>query len=477
MCPILAGTDGGNIRSLPKFVLHSDSVSLAFLTPVRVLWKRRQFEKRCGWARRELEAQQARRLGELRRFAIERSPFYARFHRGLEGAPLDELPILTKAQMMESFDALVTDRDVRLADADGWLRSNAGTELFRGKYVVLSTSGSTGRRGVFLFNEREWIGALANIARPLVWAGVSHGLGRPPRSAMIASRTPWHYSARVTQSLSSRLLPALHLDAAEPVESMVGKLNAWQPEMLAAYPSVLRQLADEQLAGRLKITLRSVATSAEVLTTETRRRVQHAWGVRVYDTYGATEYAPIAAECEFGNKHLVEDGAIIEIVDEKGRAVPAGTNGEKVLLTVLDRRTQPLVRYEISDVLRLKAGECECGRTFRMVEAIEGRVEEILLFPSRANGAEKISAHPNLFHELLETVPASGWQVVQEASGLTVNLTGLRDGGLCDALEVRIADSLERQGAERPLVRVRPVDVLERGATGKAPLVMLRIRQ
>jgi len=368
--------------------------------------------------------------------------------------------------MMEKFDDLITDRSVRLRDAEEWLKHRAGAALFRRKYIVLSTSGSTGRRGVFLFNRAEWTCALANIARPIAWAGAVRGFKRP-RSAMIASRTPWHYSARVTESLSSKLLPALHLDAGEPLENMVQRLNQWQPEMLAAYPSVLRALAGEQAAGRLHIRLRSVATSAEVLTEETRRRVQEAWGVRVYDTYGATEYAPIAAECPFGRKHLVEDGAIIEIVDERGRAVPAGERGERVLLTVFDRFTQPLIRYEISDVLRPVAGECECGRKFRMIESIEGRIEEVLSFGT-------VAIHPNLFHEILETVPASGWQVVQEAGGLKVNLTRIRDASVCEPVRVDLQTALAKKGAVVPKIHVRMVDALERGATGKAPLIMSR---
>jgi phenylacetate-coenzyme A ligase PaaK-like adenylate-forming protein len=95
----------------------------------------------------------------------------------------------------------------------------------------------------------------------------------------------------VTASLSSRLLPTLRLDATEPVTSLVRQLNQWQPEVLTVYPSVLKQLADEQLAGRLRIPLRTIATSAEVLPDDTRRRVKQAWNLRVFDTYGATEYS------------------------------------------------------------------------------------------------------------------------------------------------------------------------------------------
>jgi len=434
------------------------------LTPIRVLWTRRRLEKSCAWSRAQLDAHHARQLTLLRRFAIERSPFYRQFHKGLENRPLADLPILTKATMMESFDDLITDRAVRLADAETHLRDNAGPELFRGRYVVLSTSGSTGRRGVFLFSRSEWIEALANIARPMVWAGFPMRFSKPPRAAMIASRTPWHYSARVTESLSNRLMPVLHLDAAEPVATMVPKLNEWQPATLTGYPSALRQLVDEQIAGRLTIRPGVVATSAEVLTAETRRRVEKAWGARVFDTYGATEYAPIAAECAHGRRHLVEDGALIEVVDERGRPVPPGEPGDKVLLTVFDRRTQPLIRYELSDVLRLDSASCECGRPFRILASIEGRVEEVLTF-----GA--VSVHPNVFHEVLETVPAAGWQVIHEDSGLRINLTSLRDPSLCESIGRQVRERLERDGVQVH-IEVRTVDALERGATGKAPLVM-----
>jgi phenylacetate-coenzyme A ligase PaaK-like adenylate-forming protein len=88
------------------------------LTPFRVLWRRRMLERSCRLTRAELERDRARRLAALRRFAIGRSPFYGEFHRGHENRPLDALPILSKAQMMERFDDLVTDRDVRLADAE-----------------------------------------------------------------------------------------------------------------------------------------------------------------------------------------------------------------------------------------------------------------------------------------------------------------------------------------------------------------------
>jgi phenylacetate-coenzyme A ligase PaaK-like adenylate-forming protein len=289
---------------------------------------------------------------------------------------------------------------------------------------------------------------------------------------MVASTTPWHYSTRISRSLSSRILPALRLDAAESIDTIVGRLNDWQPEVLAVYPSVLRQLADAQLRGQLRIQLRSVATSAEVLPEETRRLVKDAWGLRVFDTYGATEYAPISAECALGRKHLFEDEAIIEIVDEDGRPVPAGVSGDRILLTIFGRRTQPLIRYEISDMVRPIDGACECGRPFRLIESIEGRTEDILYFPDRAGQPDMIAIHPNLFHSVLEAVPATGWQVVQVESGLSVLLTGIRDESIRAPLVAQLNQALAQQGAVPGTIRVTLVDALPRGATGKAPLIV-----
>ena len=91
-------------------------------TLLRVLRERHAQERSCAWSRPELLAHQARLLAKLRAFAYANSPFYREFHRGLERQPLTALPVLTKSQLMERFDELVTDRQIRLADAEAYLR-------------------------------------------------------------------------------------------------------------------------------------------------------------------------------------------------------------------------------------------------------------------------------------------------------------------------------------------------------------------
>src|SRR5215217_2447958 len=130
---------------------------------LKVLALRHRLRQRDRWTRCKLEEHQAQALRYLRQYAYARSPFYGRFHRGLADRPLGDLPILTKETVMEHFDELVTDPTVRLADVEARLTTlSGGDELFGERYRVASTSGSTGRRGLFLWDPDEWGAVLAS---------------------------------------------------------------------------------------------------------------------------------------------------------------------------------------------------------------------------------------------------------------------------------------------------------------------------
>jgi phenylacetate-CoA ligase len=435
-----------------------------------VLLHTQQFRTRDHWTRQQLEAHQADALRDLREYAYTHAPFYQRFHRGLADAPLHELPVLTKAMLMEHFDDLVTDRAIRLEEVKTHMRNLTGDERFLGRYWVNATSGSSGHPGVFLFNRAEWITVLASFARAREWGGVKLDLTRRVKTATVASTTPFHMSTRVNATAHSWLMPEIRLAASEPKDSIVERLNAWQPEVLIAYASMMRILADEQLAGRLQIRPRAVFTSSEVLTQETRRRITQAWGERLFNQYAATECGSLAAECEHHRgMHLMEDLVIFEVVDQDNRPVSPGVYGDKLLITVLGSRTQPLIRYELSDSVRLSPDPCPSGHPFALVDAIQGRVEDILFFQGTAGGV--VSVHPLLFSRIMDILPVSGWQVVQEADGLRVLLSGVRGEFEDDMLTATLRQTLAEQGANVPRVEVQRVASIPKTAAGKAPLI------
>ena len=340
---------------------------------IALLRARAVLASRDRWTRDELLTHQSRAIAELRAYALARSPFYREFHRGLHTAPLEALPILTKAVLMERFDDLVTDRDIRLGDVESYLASAGPTDLFRGRYRVAGTGGTTGRRGVFLADRSEWTSILASYARANDWAGVPAGLRHRLRVAVVSSRNPSHQSSIVGATLASPIVPTLRLDAADPLERTAEALNSFKPNSLVGYASILRALADEQLAGRLAIAPQAVMSASEVLTDETRARIRAAFGSEPFNVYAATETAGVASECQHHRLHRYDDLVIAEIVDEDGRPVAPGEFGAKLLVTVLFSRTQPLIRYELTDRVRASTETCPDGRPFALLDSIAGR--------------------------------------------------------------------------------------------------------
>src|SRR5260370_38581938 len=111
------------------------------------------------------------------------------------------------------------------------------------------------------------------FARAREWGGVKVNLTRRVKTATVASTTPFHMSTRVNATLHSWWMPEIRLAASEPKDSIVERLNAWQPEVLIADASMARILADEQLAGHLQITPSAAFTSTQVIKEEARRRM------------------------------------------------------------------------------------------------------------------------------------------------------------------------------------------------------------
>lgn len=436
-------------------------------TLIAVLARRRAIRRHERWDRAELERHQARALAALREHANARSHFYRRFHRGLESAPLHELPVLTKGTLMENFDELVVDPTIRRAEVLAHLE-RGDDELYLDRYVVAATSGSTGRRGVFLFDRDEWTTHIASYARAQEWAGIAAGLTHRVRMAVVSSRVPWHGSARVGATVHSRFVPTLRLDATDPLAENVERLNGFQPDCLVGYASMLHVLAGEQRAGRLRIRPRAVMSASEVLTDDTKARTEAAWGSRPFDVYAATETADIASDCARHRKHLYEDLVLVETVDEHRRPVPPGVAGAIVLVTVLFSRTQPLIRYEMSDRVALSAERCDCGIGFALLDRVEGRAEDIIELPARAGGT--VAVHPNVFHRALELVSAAAWQVIAGRDAVRV-LLERPDGVDAEALARSVQAQLARQGVARLPVTVETVDAIPRSALGKAPLV------
>jgi phenylacetate-CoA ligase len=420
--------------------------------------------ERERWSREHLLAYQRARLREVLQHAAANSPFYREvLGDGRDGEiDLQQLPVLTKTTLMAEFDRIVTDRRLRLTEVERHLASDRAGEPLHGEYHIVATGGTTGQRGVVLYDQDAWEISVANVQRVLA----TMGLVPETRVLGIGAPTPLHVTNRLFADLRPGRTDAPRLAVTMPLAEVVDALNAYRPEAVITYPTYIRRLAEEQDAGRLQISPRQLCSVAEPLTPDVRELARKTWGASVLDSYGATEAGPIAQECPYTTGlHVVEDLLILEVVDRNNRPVPAGVAGEKVLLTNLFNRTLPLIRYELSDLVTVAHGPCPCGRPHQRLASIDGRREDILSLPGR-NG-ERVEIWCG--GPLLRIPEVRQYQVSPRKDGLLVRLV-LREPTAVEEVLRSVRQALEveldRVGAAVERVSIEVVDQIAPTGTG-----------
>ena len=143
------------------------------------------------------------------------------------------------------------------------------------------------------------------------------------------------------------------------------------------------------------LNLKGACLGAEPWTEEMRKKIEEILGINAYDVYGLTEITGpgVAFECEAKDgMHINEDHVLAEIINpETGEPLPDGEKGELVFTTIT-KRGMPMIRYRTHDICVIHGDPCPCGRTFRKMERLMGRTDDMLVirgvnvFPSQIEG-------------------------------------------------------------------------------------------
>ena len=118
---------------------------------------------------------------------------------------------------MERFDDLVTDRRLRRDELLEHLGQVHEDTLYLGEYRVMTSSGSSGRKAVFVYDRAAWRGVLTMFLRRSDWVGLRPRLPRL-RLAMIGGGAPTHMSRRGAQCLDVGVHRLLSLAVTQPLE-------------------------------------------------------------------------------------------------------------------------------------------------------------------------------------------------------------------------------------------------------------------
>jgi phenylacetate-coenzyme A ligase PaaK-like adenylate-forming protein len=289
---------------------------------------------------------------------------------------------------------------------------------------------------------------------------------------MISGASPTHMSWQGSATISVGIHRVLGLPVTLPIERLVEELNRFKPEFMNVYPSAAMALAEEQLAGRLRLSLSAMSTSSEMRTPEMAERLVEAFGVRPFNIYATTE-GLWGIDCErHEGIHLFEDVTLVENVDEEGRQVPAGEPGARLLVTYLHNLVQPIVRLEVSDVLTIEPEPCPCGRTLIRAREIEGRSDDVLKLPARDGG--EVVVYPIEFGLVTRDREVREFQVIQEGPRLLILVVPRRSASdeLGSRLRAAVSRRLAELGVDDPQVVVKRGGELPRSAGGKLQLVV-----
>jgi putative adenylate-forming enzyme len=389
-------------------------------------------QQRLG-CRRDLDAHQQRQWRRLHGHVVARAPFYASHAR----QPFDEFPVIDKHTWMRHFDDINTS-GITLAQALAVAEEAERTRDFApslgGISVGLST-GTSGARGVFLASRSErlrWAGTLLAKMLP-------DGILAPARVALLLRA-----GSNLYDTLSGGLrLRFRYFDLAAPFAEVLARLAEFQPGILVGPPSVLALAADAVLAGTLRLAPRRVIAAAEVLDPVDAERITAAFGVRIEQIYQATE-GFLGHTCRHGSVHLNEDCLIVER-DWIDRA----TRRFAPIVTDLYRRTQPVIRYRLNDVLVEREQSCPCGSPFIAIERIEGREDDIVWL-GNALGAGLVPLFPDLLSRtLLNAAPHATDYLVEQHEIDTLRIAVQPDLSDDQRQQVRqaIADCSRQLGA------------------------------
>ena len=435
-------------------------------------------EERERWSPERLAQHRQERIDAIVRHAIAASPFHRERYAGLVGdGPVDlkRLPPVTKGELMERYDDVVTDRRLRRDELLAHAERARGDELHLGRYRVITTSGSSGTKGIFTWDRPAWSELLTGVLRFTSWAGSAPTLPRR-KIAYLGPSGGTHMSRRMTHALNVGLHRMTEIAATTPMPEIVAQLQRLQPDTLSGFPSVVALVAHEQLAGRLAIAPSVVTTSSELCTAEMRAVIEEAFGVKPFDGYAATETGFLASECsEHRGLHVHADNVALEVVDRDGAPVPDGEAGTQVLVTSFANRVQPTIRLAISDMARVDPEPCPCGRTFPLLRAVEGRNDDVLRLPG-ATGAD-VAVHPLSFAAVAKAREVREFQVVQEGAALRIRVAVANCAAPAE-VERRLGDTvgaeLRRLGVHEPRLRIEFCDRIERDPAqmGKLKLIV-----
>jgi len=307
--------------------------------------------------------------------------------------PLEQLPFIHKSDLREDQLRYVSSRFQR---EELWCLTTFGTSgtpisvLYDAAFYYHQLLCSV--REVLIRAEIE-----DHDERPVLCVHLTDSLTGVPEIFMPPGTTAWAPVFRLPLDLTSP----------EKLKRWCDVLRELRPATLSSRPEVLEVLlaGAERSGQRLDGLVSSVLSSGSRLTPRVREATAAAFAAPVLEAYGLTEFGIVASRCPAGTMHLDDTRVVAEVVDDEGVPLLTGT-GELVLSSV-ENRAMPLLRYRTGDLATLKRESCRCGRPGLALTGLLGREVPVFRFSDGSAFA------PTHFSNFFLLFPLNQYQVIE----------------------------------------------------------------
>ncbi len=348
--------------------------------------------------RKKLEKYQKKMLLKQMKYIKKNSNYF----KDIKADSIDDfkkIPIMDKKIMMENFNDLNCvniDRDEALEIAINGEKNRNFDEKLNNISVGLS-SGTSGARGLFIISDEEralWAGGV--LAKFL------------PKKNIFGHKIAFFLRAdnNLYETINSKVIQFKYFDIMKDMKDNIRSLNEYQPTIIVAPPSVLLLLAEAQNNKTINVNPVKIISVAEVLHKEDEDYFKKVFHLKIiHQAYQCTE-GFLGYVCECGNFHINEDVIYLEkeYID-KERFVP--------IITDFLRKSQPIIRYRLNDILIEDNKMCPCGSATMVIKRIEGREDDIFIF--RGIKEKEITVFPDFISRcVIYAKGVKNYKVVQE---------------------------------------------------------------
>ncbi len=364
------------------------------------------------WSDEEMSQYRLNKLHDLIDHAFRYVPYYRDLFTKIGLKPSDiktlddlcKIPVLTKETARKNQSALISE-------------AFAGEKIKRGR-----TGGTTGVPLTVMKDTEDRSFAWASYYRWYNWIGIRKnervltfwGMGPVLRPSL-----KYLITENVTNLIqNNRTLNSFNMSE-KSMDSFYRQMMKYDPVLIKGYVSALIGMATYMKKNNLPAnkSLRALSGTSETLLPIYRQLLESVFGVEVYDQYGCGEVSAISYECTaHKGLHINEEHVIVETLNDLDEPV-TGCEG-RVVVTSLDNKIMPFIRYDNGDIATLLPGKCSCGITSHLMSHVEGRTTDLitLIDGSKVHGVffTKLLAESGITTDIIDR-----FQIYQHLSGET----------------------------------------------------------